>query len=103
MFHVKHVLADCISLAPPKCGQSSLIPSLVLSKPDPHPLGSGLVSPAGGTGDGTGGGGVHPSPPRGLKDRRDTSCRRECLFNYKGAAAGGVRSGILSSARAEWI
>ena len=36
MFHVKHVLADCISLTPPKCGQSSLIPSLVLSKV--HPL-----------------------------------------------------------------
>lgn len=56
MFHVKRVLADCISLAPPKRGQSSLIPSLVLSKPDPHSLGSGLVPPAGGTGEGSGGG-----------------------------------------------
>ena len=29
------VLADYISLALPKCGQNSLIPSLVLSKPNP--------------------------------------------------------------------
>ena len=44
----------------------------------------------------------HRTATRGLRARRDSSCRGKYLFKKHGAAAGGARSGILSFSRAGW-